>query len=76
MPTLVASQPVQDGRLKIVLPQWQLSSFQFSVVYPQSHRSGVKLRLFIDSLVERFAGVAPWDQVLINTGLLGSEIIE
>ncbi len=76
IPTLVASQPLQDGHLKIVLPQWQLSSFQFSVVYPQSHRSGVKLRLFIDSLVERFAGVAPWDQVLINTGLLGSEIIE
>jgi DNA-binding transcriptional LysR family regulator len=76
IPTLVAAGPVLAGRLEMVLPEWQLSSFQFSVVYPQSHRSGVKLRLFIDSLIERFAGVPPWDQGLIDKGLLPADIIE
>ena len=76
IPTLVAAGPVLEGRLKMVLPAWQLSAFQLSVVYPQSHRSGVKLRLFIDSLVSRFSGEPPWDQALIDRGLLQGSIIE
>jgi DNA-binding transcriptional LysR family regulator len=76
IPTLVAAGPVLDGRLKMVLPTWQLSSFQLCVVYPQSHRSGVKLRLFIDSLVSQFAGEPPWDRGLIDKGLLRPALIE
>lgn len=76
VPTLVASAPLLDGRLKMVLPAWQLSSFQLSLVYPQTHRSGVKLRLFIDSLVSRFAGGdPPWDRALIDQGLLPGTLI-
>jgi DNA-binding transcriptional LysR family regulator len=33
LPTLVAGDEIRDGRLHVVLPQWQLSSFWLSAVY-------------------------------------------
>ena len=74
IPTLVASKLLRDGRLQAVLPQWQLSSFQLSVVYPQSLRGGMKLRLFISHLLAAFSGVPPWDQWLIDEGLVAADL--
>lgn len=70
LPTLVASDAILAGQLQIVLGDWSLSSFPLSVVYARSHRGDVKLRLFIDSLLAKFSGVAPWDQALTERGLL------
>jgi DNA-binding transcriptional LysR family regulator len=70
LPTLVAADAILDGQLALVLPDWQLSSFPFSVVYPRTSRGGLKLKLFIESLLTKFSGEPPWDRALVEKGLL------
>jgi DNA-binding transcriptional LysR family regulator len=77
LPTLVASDAVCNGTLKVVLPDFQLSSFWLSAVYPRTLRGAFKLKLFIESLAASFAsGEPPWDHVLIERGLIPSTLIE
>jgi DNA-binding transcriptional LysR family regulator len=71
LPTLVAGDPVLAGRLSLVLPEWQLSSFWLSVFYPALMRSSLKLRFFLEMLNESFhSGEPPWDQALLEAGLI------
>jgi DNA-binding transcriptional LysR family regulator len=76
IPTLVASEAVLSGALKLVLPEYRLSSFWLSVFYPPTVRSSLKLKLFLDVLDQSFSGVPPWDEALIGRGLIPSTIIE
>jgi len=76
VPTLVASDPVLAGELKMVLQDYPLSSFWLSVFYSTTLRSSLKLKLFLDVLATSFSGVPPWDQALIDLGLLPQTIIE
>lgn len=76
IPTLVASESILRGDLRLVLPDWQLSSFWLSIVYPRSHRGGAKLKLFAEALQDRFAGEPPWDRALTENGLLPRTLIE
>ena len=76
LPTLVASEAVLAGTLRLVLPDHPLSSFWLSVFYPTTVRSSLKLKLFLETLDHSFAGVPPWDQALIERGLLSPAIIE
>ena len=76
VPTLVASDAVLSGALKLVLPGHLLSSFWLSVFYPTTVRSSLKLKLFLEALNASFSGVPPWDQALIDRGLLPAAIIE
>ena len=73
LPTLVASAPILAGELKLVLPQYRMSTFALNVFYPPTLRSALKLRLFIDLLRRRFAGVPPWDAALVERGLLAAQ---
>jgi DNA-binding transcriptional LysR family regulator len=76
IPTLVASEAVLSGALKLVLPEYRLSSFWLSVFYPPTVRRSLKLKLFLDVLDQSFSGVPPWDEALIGRGLIPSTIIE
>ena len=76
VPTLVASDAVLDGTLRLVLPEHPLSSFWLSVFHPTTARSALKLKLFLEMLTKSFSGVPPWDQPLIERGLLPATIIE
>lgn len=76
LPTLVAADAVLDGRLSIVLPDQQLSSFWLSVFYPVQLRSTLKLKLFLELLANNFSGVPPWDADLIEAGLLPERVID
>jgi DNA-binding transcriptional LysR family regulator len=76
IPTLVASGPILAGTLKLILPDWQLSSFWLSVVYPRTHRGGVKLKLFIESLLAKFSTQPPWDTALIERKLIQPDLLE
>jgi DNA-binding transcriptional LysR family regulator len=75
IPTLVAADAILDGRLQLVLPDFVLSSFWLSAVFPSTQRSTFKLRLFLDSLTSSFPGEPPWDQALIDRGLLPATLI-
>jgi DNA-binding transcriptional LysR family regulator len=76
VPTLVASDPVLSGELKMVLQDYPLSAFWLSVFYSTTLRSSLKLKLFLDVLAASFSGVPPWDKALIALGLLPEAIIE
>jgi len=76
LPTLVAADAVTSGQLRIVLPEFQLGSFWLSVFYPTTQRNSLKLRLFLELLAESFTGTPPWDEVLIEKGLLNAQLIE
>jgi len=77
LPTLVASDAIQQGQLRIVLAEFQLSSFWLSAVYPRTQRGAFKLKLFIESLTHAFAGgEPPWDRELIARGLMPERLIE
>jgi DNA-binding transcriptional LysR family regulator len=76
LPTLVAAPAVLAGDLQIVLPKYQLSSFWLSVFYPQTVRSSLKLKLFLDALVKSFSGTPPWDGALIGQGLIPERLID
>lgn len=75
IPTLVASDAILSGELRLILPQWQLSSFWLSLVYPRTHRGGVKLKLFVETMLARFAGEPPWDAALIEKGLIPKTLV-
>jgi DNA-binding transcriptional LysR family regulator len=77
LPTLVASEAVLDGRLRLVLPEHQLSSFWLSVFYPTTVRGALKLKLFLDVLEQGFAGaLPPWDRPLLERGLISERLID
>lgn len=76
VPTLVASDEIRDGRLKVVLPSYQLSSFWLSAVYAETSRNAFKLKLFMDHITGAFGRVPPWDAGLIAQGSLPSGLIE
>jgi DNA-binding transcriptional LysR family regulator len=76
LPTLVASRSVLADELVLVLPAYPLSSFWLSVFYPQAARNSLKLKLFLDALVQSFAGTPPWDEALISRGLIAKTLIE
>jgi len=77
LPTLVASDAIQQGRLRVVLGEFQLSAFWLSAVYPRTQRGAFKPKLFIESLADAFAGgEPPWDRELIARGLMPERLIE
>jgi len=76
VPTLVASEGVLSGELNLVLADYPLSAFWLSVFHPASVRSSLKLKLFLELLTASFSGVPPWDQALIERGLLPEEVID
>jgi DNA-binding transcriptional LysR family regulator len=76
IPTLVASDDVLSGQLRIVLPTHQLTAFWLSIFYPTSQRSSLKLKLFLDMLTGSFTSTPPWDEALIERGLLQRRVIE
>ncbi len=76
LPTLVASEAVLAGQLKLVLSEHVLSSFWLSVFYPSTLRSSLKLKLFLERLTKEFDTVPPWDQALIAGGFIAERIIE
>ncbi|MDZ5456297.1 LysR family transcriptional regulator [Azohydromonas lata] len=77
LPTLVAAEGLCSGRLRIVLPDYQLSAFWLSAVYARTLRGAFKLRLFIESLGASFSGgEPPWDKALIEQGLTPPQLLE
>lgn len=76
LPTLVAGDEIREGRLKVVLPEYQLSSFPLCAVYAPTSRNAFKLKLFIEHIASAFAPVPPWDAALVEAGLVRTATLE
>ncbi len=64
LPTFIAGNALRDGRLQRVLKPYKAPPLTLYAIYPPTRHLAVKVRLFIDFLVARFAGVPSWDAKL------------
>lgn len=48
VPTVEARQPLAEGRLVEILPDWRLEDMPMSIVYPHSRRLAARVRAFVD----------------------------
>ncbi|WP_445490298.1 LysR substrate-binding domain-containing protein [Rhodopseudomonas sp. RCAM05734] len=61
LPTFIAGRALRDGRLRSFLSDYKAPPLTLYAIYPPTRHLAVKVRLFIDFLVARFAGVPEWD---------------
>lgn len=70
IPTIAAADDILAGRLIPVLYGYRLSSYWLTIVFPETHRYTLKVRLFVDFLQGKFRGEPHWDRVLSTNGYL------
>ena len=63
LPTFIAGADLQEGRLRTILTDYKAPEISLYAIYPQTRHLSVKVRVFIDFLVERFGGRPYWDLV-------------
>jgi DNA-binding transcriptional LysR family regulator len=54
IPTFIAGEALANGALRAVLQDYRAPPLSLYAIYPPTRRLSVKVRLFIDFLVERF----------------------
>jgi DNA-binding transcriptional LysR family regulator len=59
-PDFIVGDDIRAGRLVALLPGFRPPSSPIYAVYPSRRHLSAKVRLFVDFLVARFAGAAPW----------------
>jgi DNA-binding transcriptional LysR family regulator len=63
LPTFVAGADLQEGGLRSVLPDYKPPELWLYAIYPPTRHLLIKIRVFIDFLLERFGGQPYWDLV-------------
>jgi len=63
LPTFIAGADLQQGRLVGILADYKAPALSLYAIYPQTRHLAVKVRLFIDFLIERFGNRPYWDLV-------------
>ena len=63
LPTFIAGADFQQGCLATILPGYQAPEISIYAIYPETRHLSLKVRVFIDFLVERFGGRPYWDLV-------------
>jgi DNA-binding transcriptional LysR family regulator len=61
-PTFVFGEPISQGKLIGLLPGYDTAELSIQAVYPSSRHMPVKVRRFLDYLVEAFGDEPPWDR--------------
>ena len=64
LPTFLVADDLRDGRLREVLPDQLDGDPAVWVVQPTRRHVPLAVRAFVEFLVTRFAGCAPWDRAL------------
>ncbi|HWZ87821.1 MAG TPA: LysR substrate-binding domain-containing protein, partial [Polyangiaceae bacterium] len=60
LPAFFCVEALRAGLLSPVLAEWSLGRSEIHVVYPGSRHLSARVRLFVDSLIERFTALPPW----------------
>lgn len=60
VPSAEAQQPLAEGRLVELLPEWQLESMPISLVYPYSRHLSARVRAFVDWAAELMGNDPLW----------------
>ena len=60
LPKYFIEQRLENNQLQIVLPDWQMPTYQVYAVYPSRRQLPQTVRSFVDFLVEEFEGNGDW----------------
>ncbi|WGE58599.1 LysR family transcriptional regulator [Actinobacillus equuli] len=60
LPKYFIEQQLKNNQLQIVLPDWQMPTYQVYAVYPSRRQLPQTVRSFVDFLVEEFGGREDW----------------
>jgi DNA-binding transcriptional LysR family regulator len=63
LPTFIVGADLQEGSLRSILTGYSAPEIAVYAIYPQTRHLSVKVRMFIDFLIERFGGRPYWDLV-------------
>jgi DNA-binding transcriptional LysR family regulator len=63
LPTFIAGADLQKGTLRGILTDYKAPELSLFAIYPATRHLSTKVRIFIDFLVERFAGRPDWELV-------------
>lgn len=63
-PTFVFGDQIASGKLVALLPQYHTSELTIQAVYPSARHMPLKVRHFLDYLVDAFGDEPPWDRVM------------
>ena len=63
LPTFIAGADLQAGSLRSILTDYKAPEISVYAIYPQTRHLSVKVRVFIDFLIDRFRGRPYWDLV-------------
>jgi DNA-binding transcriptional LysR family regulator len=63
LPTFIVGADLQEGSLRSILTDYTTPEISIYAIYPQTRHLSVKVRVFIDFLIERFGGRQYWDLV-------------
>jgi DNA-binding transcriptional LysR family regulator len=63
LPTFIAGADLQQGSLRSILTDYAAPEIAVYAIYPPTRHLSVKVRVFIDFLVDRFGGRPYWDLV-------------
>lgn len=61
-PEFLLCDALREGRLVTLLPEWQGPELSVFAVYPERRQLPLKVRSFIDHLVQAFAAPPPWER--------------
>jgi DNA-binding transcriptional LysR family regulator len=63
LPTFIAGADLQKGSLRTILSDYEAPEISVYAIYPETRHLSVKVRVFIEFLVEHFGGRPYWDLV-------------
>jgi DNA-binding transcriptional LysR family regulator len=61
LPTFIAGNELREGRLRSSMTDYRAPELPVFALYPPTRYVSVKVRVFIDFLVARFAGRPSWE---------------
>jgi DNA-binding transcriptional LysR family regulator len=60
-PTFIMCNAIRAGELQVILPDYKWTDISAYAVYPPTRHLSLRVRTFVDFLVQRFSGTPPWD---------------
>jgi DNA-binding transcriptional LysR family regulator len=67
LPSFLLNDSLRDGKLKIILSEFEPPPLGLYAIFPQSRNLSVKVRVFIDFLAKHFAGKPYWDEPITES---------
>lgn len=61
-PTFIVGRDLAEGRLIVLMPEYQPVESELSAIYPPGKSPSAKVRTLIDFLAARFGPEPPWDE--------------